>query len=54
MQPPHFLALLMDVEPCLSGADKGLAVLWEGEPLLSLCKHLHANPAKELLENCRS
>lgn len=46
MQPPRFLALLMDVESCLSGADKGLAVVQEGEPLLSLCKCLHANPVK--------
>lgn len=46
MQPPRFLALLMDVESCLSGSDKGLAVVQEGEPLLSLCKCLHANPVK--------
>lgn len=46
MQPPHFLALLMDVESPLSRADKGLAVVREGEPLLSLCKRLRANPVK--------
>lgn len=46
MQPPHFLALLMDVEARLSGADKGLAVVREGEPLLSLRKRLRANPVK--------
>lgn len=46
MQPLHLLALLMDLEPCPSGADKGFAVLQEGEPPLSLCERLHANLMK--------
>lgn len=46
MQPLHLLALLMDVESRPSGADKGFAVVREGEPLLSLCERLHANLMK--------
>jgi len=46
MQPLHLLALLTDAELRPSGADKGFAVVREGELPLSPCESLHANLMK--------